>query len=52
MRPGEAIPDEETVRALVKPEDVCLLESMQVGQQHLQDAGFSKGDDDSEDDHG
>ncbi|MCJ1263225.1 hypothetical protein MMC22_003095 [Lobaria immixta] len=52
MRPGEAIPDEETVRALVKPEDVCLLESMQVGQQHLQDAGFSKGDDDSEDDDG
>lgn len=52
MRPGEAIPDEETVRALVKPEDVCLLQSMQVGQQHLQDAGFSKGDDDSEDDDG
>lgn len=52
MRPGEAIPDEETIRALVKPEDVCLLESMQVGQQHLQDAGFNKGDDDSEDDEG
>lgn len=52
MRPGEAVPDEETIRAMVKPEDVCLLESMQVGQQHLQDAGFSKGDDDSEDDDG
>lgn len=52
MRPGEAIPDEEAIRAMVKPEDVCLLESMQVGQQHLQDAGFSKGDDDSEDDEG
>ena len=50
MRPGEAIPDEATIRVLVKPEDVCLLESMQVGQQHLRDAGFSKGDDDSEDD--
>lgn len=50
MRPGEAIPDEESVRSFVKPEDVCLLESMQVGQQHLQDAGFNKGDDDSEDD--
>ena len=47
MRPGESIPDEETVRTMVKPEDVCLLESMQVGQQHLQDAGFSKEDDDA-----
>ncbi len=50
MRPGEAIPDEESIRAMVKPEDVCLLESMEVGQRHLQDAGFSRGDDQSEDD--
>ena len=48
MRHGESVPDEETVRSMVKPEDVCLLESMQVGQQHLQDAGFSKEDDESE----
>ena len=48
MRPGEAIPDEDAIRSMVKPEDVCLLESMQVGQQHLEDAGFSKGDDESE----
>lgn len=52
MRPGEIIPDEETIRGMVKPEDVCLLESMQVGQQHLQDAGFSKGDEESEDEEG
>ena len=50
MRAGEAIPDEDAIRSMVKPEDVCLLESMQVGQQHLQDAGFSKGDDESDDD--
>ena len=50
MRPGESIPDEETIRAMVRPEDVCLLESMEVGQQHLQDAGFSRGDDQSDDD--
>lgn len=50
MRSGEAIPDEETIRTMVKPEDVCLLESMQVGQQHLQDAGFNKEDDESEGD--
>lgn len=50
MRSGEAIPDEDAIRAMVKPEDVCLLESMQVGQQHLQDAGFGQGDDDAEGD--
>ena len=47
MRAGESIPDEEAIRAMVKPEDVCLLESMQVGQQHLEDAGLSKDDDDA-----
>lgn len=50
MRSGEGIPDEETIRAMVRPEDVCLLESMEVGQQHLQDSGFSRGDDQSDDD--
>ena len=40
MRPGEQIPDEDTIRTMVSPEDVCLLESMQVGQQHLEDSGF------------
>ena len=40
MRPGEKIPDEEAIRGLVSPEDVCLLESMQVGQQHLEDSGL------------
>ncbi|MCJ1473355.1 hypothetical protein MMC13_002006 [Lambiella insularis] len=52
MRPGEAIPDEEIVRTMVKPEDVCLLEAMQVGQQHLLDAGFTKENDESDDDEG
>ena len=50
MRPGETVPSEDVVRSMVKPEDVCLLESMQIGQQHLQDAGFSKEDGNSEDD--
>ena len=40
MRPGEQLPDEETIRSMVSPEDVCLLESMQVGQQHLEDSGL------------
>ncbi|KAI4164889.1 MAG: hypothetical protein LQ342_001522 [Letrouitia transgressa] len=50
MRPGEAIPDRQVIRSMVKPEDVCLLESMQVGQQYLQDAGLSREDDESSDD--
>ena len=38
--PVEPIPDQDTIRSWVQPEDVCLLESMQVGQQHLHDTGF------------
>lgn len=52
MRSGEPLPDEDAVREMIKPEDLCLLESMEVGQQHLQDAGFGKGDDQDEDDDG
>ena len=50
MRPGEKIPDEDTIRALVSPEDVCLLESMQVGQQHLEDSGLGEAVDDINED--
>jgi transcription initiation factor TFIID subunit 1, fungi type len=42
MRPGEPIPDEDVLRTYIKPEDVCLLEAMQTGQQHLIDAGYAK----------
>ena len=52
MRPGESIPDEAAVRAMLKPEDVCLLEASQVGLQHLQDAGYGKDAEDSDEDDG
>jgi transcription initiation factor TFIID subunit 1 len=52
MRSGEPIPDEDVLRSYVKPEDVCLLESMQVGQQQLHDAGYDRDDDDGDDDEG
>jgi transcription initiation factor TFIID subunit 1, fungi type len=45
MKNDEAIPDEEAIKALIRPEDVCLLESMQVGDQYLRDLGY---DSDSE----
>lgn len=38
--PVDPVPDSDTIRSWLHPEDVCLLESMQVGQQHLHDTGF------------
>lgn len=38
---GEGIPDVATIRSWIKPEDVCLLESMQVGHRHLLDSGYN-----------
>lgn len=37
IKPNEKLPNEEEVKAMITPEDLCLLESMQVGQQHLED---------------
>jgi hypothetical protein len=48
MKPGENVPDEATVRAMVKPEDVCLIDAMQVGARHLEDSGYHAGGDDEE----
>ena len=48
MRAGDAIPDEETMQTYIRPEDVCLLESMQVGVQYLTDVGVSIGKNDDE----
>lgn len=42
MKPGEALTDEGQIRAMIKPEDLCLLEAMQVGVRNLEDAGYSK----------
>ena len=49
MKSGEYIPDEEQIQNLIKPEDVCLLEATQVGQQYLHDAGYGDDDDDEDD---
>ena len=51
VKPGETLPEEPQIRAMVDPESVCLLEAMQVGYRHLQDAGYGKTvDEDDEDD--
>lgn len=41
-QPGQPVPDAETLRSWIRPEDVCLLDSMQVGVQHLADLGLSE----------
>lgn len=43
--PGQVVPDSETLRSWIKPEDVCLLDSMQAGVQHLADLGMTDGKD-------
>jgi transcription initiation factor TFIID subunit 1 len=40
MKPGDMVQDEATTRALIKPEEVCALDAMQVGARTLQDAGL------------
>lgn len=47
---GETIPDELTTRPWIRPEDICLLDSMQVGRQRLRDAGFDQDDKGKEED--
>ena len=49
MKSGEYIPDEDQIQNLIKPEDICLLEATQVGQQYLHDAGYGDDDDDEDD---
>lgn len=42
LKPDVPIPDEAELQKLLTPEHICLVEGMQVGQQHLLDAGFTK----------
>lgn len=44
LKEGEAMMDEAAIRAMIKPEDVCLVEAMQVGQQLMENAGFDPKD--------
>lgn len=40
LRPGEPIHDENFIRAMIKPEQVCGLDAMQLGIKELEDAGY------------
>lgn len=61
LRDGDVLPDEIAIRAMIKPEDVCLQDAMQLGIKELEDAGYdprnanldedaAKDDDDDDDD--
>jgi hypothetical protein len=41
---GETIPDEPTLRTWIKPEDICLIDSMHAGDKQLADAGIKSSD--------
>ncbi|KAF2018396.1 hypothetical protein BU24DRAFT_345737 [Aaosphaeria arxii CBS 175.79] len=41
---GEVIPEEPALRSWIKPEDICLIDSMHAGDKHLTDAGFKAQD--------
>ncbi|KAH6900616.1 hypothetical protein B0T10DRAFT_453126 [Thelonectria olida] len=40
LKPGEILPDESTIRSMIKPEEVSLLDAMQLGIKELEDAGY------------
>ncbi|RKO88494.1 hypothetical protein BDK51DRAFT_47467 [Blyttiomyces helicus] len=41
LKPKIKLPNEEEIRKIVTPEQVCLYESMSVGQRRLYDSGYS-----------
>lgn len=42
LKSSEVLPSEVVIRSMVSPEMVCLIESMQVGLQNLEDAGYGR----------
>jgi hypothetical protein len=52
MKPGDVIPDESQIRSMVKPEEICMIDAMQVGAKHLEDAGYAVQDEDEGDGEG
>ncbi|QSL66544.1 hypothetical protein MERGE_000924 [Pneumocystis wakefieldiae] len=42
LKSSEVLPSEVVIRSMISPEMVCLIESMQVGLQNLEDAGYGR----------
>lgn len=45
VKPTDTLPGEDGIRTMITPEDITLLEAMQVGVQNLEDAGYGRTDD-------
>lgn len=41
LREGEKLMDPDTINSMVQPEDVCLMDAMQVGSYEVEKAGFA-----------
>lgn len=50
MRPGENYHNEAAIRGMMTPEELCLIEAMQVGLRTLADAGYAKSLEEDEED--
>ncbi|ODV90976.1 hypothetical protein CANCADRAFT_31776 [Tortispora caseinolytica NRRL Y-17796] len=51
LRNGDPLPEENEIKELITPEEITMLEVMQVGMQRLEDAGYGKTvDDDNQQD--
>lgn len=45
----DPLPSEDSLRSMISPETVCLIDSVQVGQRNLEDAGYGRTVDDNDD---
>ncbi|KAI4870218.1 hypothetical protein F4820DRAFT_287926 [Hypoxylon rubiginosum] len=50
LKEDQKLMDESAIRAMIKPEDACLIEAMQIGQQLLTNAGYDPKDKNEDDD--
>ncbi|KAF3907583.1 hypothetical protein AA313_de0203730 [Arthrobotrys entomopaga] len=50
LKGDDPIPEESSIRTMVTPESVCLLDAMQVGGRYLEDAGYGKAADAGDED--
>lgn len=46
LKEGEKLMDPDTINSIVQPEDVCLMDAMQVGAYEVEKAGFAIGESD------
>ena len=43
LKPGLFLPEDQELRNIVKPEDICAFESCLLGERRLEQMGIQKG---------